>query len=107
MGLVTVVADFEVVVGGELDAIGHIREGGHRGHIEDRGQVGTTAVVLEGLETLEAFHADVLHLLAGFVKLGSDLGEDAAHDVCAFSVGGVGGGALGVHGEELELLAVS
>lgn len=98
--VVAVVAYLKVVVGGELDGFGHSWDGRH---VRNRGHVGATAVVLEGLETLEAFHADVLHLLAGFVEFGSDFGEDAAHDVCAFCVRCIGRGGLRGDGKEFKL----
>jgi len=101
--VMAVVAHLKVAVGGELDAFGHSWDGGHRRHVGNRGHVGATAVVLEGLEALEAFHADVLHLLAGFVEFACDFGEDAAHDICAFCVRRVGRGGLGGDGKEFEL----
>ncbi len=52
MAVVTVVADPEVVVGGEFDAFGHRWHVGDGGHVRCRGHVGgcrVAAVVLEGL----------------------------------------------------------
>ncbi len=99
--MVAVVADAEVVVRGQFDALGHVwgdGEGGHGWRSRERG-----AVVLEGLEALEAFLADVLHFFAGGVEFGDDFGANAAHDVGAFCVRGVGGRNLGGDGEEFKL----
>ncbi len=101
--VMAVVAHLKAVVGGELNAFGNSWDGGYRRHVGNRRHVGATAVVLESLEALEAFHADVLHLLAGFVEFGCDFGEDAAHDICAFCVRRVGRGGLGGDGKKFEL----
>ena len=104
VAVMAVVTDAEVVVRGELDALGHVGDGRHIWDLRHarRGRE-FSAMVLQGLEPLETFQANVLDFLAGGVEFGGDFGGDATHDVCAFCVGCGGGWGLGGDREEFEL----
>lgn len=76
--------------------------------------MGALAVVVFVAELVEAFEAEAFHLVScafggcfGFVDAGDDLGEDAAEDVFALGVWGVGRLGDGIDGVEGELVGVS
>ena len=82
----------EVVVRRQLDALGHIRDRRRLRSLRHAwwGREFGGVMVLESLEALKTFQADVLDFLRGGVNLCGEFGANAAHDVCAFCVGGGG-----------------